>query len=951
MSEQKPTRLAKAATYFNVGREEILDYLISKGFSIDNNPNAKIEESMFAALNEKFSSEHDQRAESSLLGKNKEDSEFSSAHSVENEDKKTISIEEPKIETPKAEPIIETLQVIEEQKNIEDSSIEKSEIKLTGPKIIGKVSLDDLAPKKKKSKQIEESKETKKQDEVIDVKEIKESEEVKKDEVIEIIEEEKVTLETVTTEVEENFIDESLIKEEFVETKVENEKEEDASVEHIKTNFQKLKGAQVLGTINLDEFKKEPKPKVVPPLTNNNNKKRTRIKENGGNPDKTRVKFDNVQKNTAFKKPVKTDKPIEKQEGPSVLSNKEIEENIRKTEARMNASLSKGTRQKIRKKKREELNEKNRLNEEVVNEKLLKITEFITVSDLASLMNISPTQIITFCFGMGVVVSINQRLDAEIIELITSEFEFEVEFISLEDANQVEEEIDNEEDLESRAPIVTIMGHVDHGKTSLLDYIRRANVANKEAGGITQHIGAYDVMVPKHDRKITFIDTPGHEAFTAMRARGAKLTDVAVIVIAADDKVMPQTKEAISHAQSANVPMIFALNKIDKEGANPDGVRSQLSEMNLLVESWGGKFQEQEISAKKGLGIDELLEKILLEADMLELKANPKKLATGTVIEASLDKGRGYVATVLVLGGTLNVGDFIVAGSCFGKIKAMTDHLGNKLTKVLPGEPVQILGLNGAPSAGETFREYNDEQEAKQIAYKRSQIEREQGMRTKKHITLDEIGRRLALGTFKELNIIIKGDVDGSVQALTDSLIKLSTDEIQVNVLHRAVGAISESDVLLATASDAIIIGFQVRPSAQAKLLAEKESIDIRHYSVIYQAIDEVKAAMEGMLEPTIEEKITGNLEVLEIFKIPKVGTIAGCMVKDGKVYKNSKVRVIREGIVVYSGTLDSLKRFKDDVKEVVHGQDCGMNIKNYNDVMVGDIIEAYEEIEIKRTL
>lgn len=951
MSEQKPTRLAKAATYFNVGREEILDYLISKGFSIDNNPNAKIEESMFAALNEKFSSEHDQRAESSLLGKNKEESEFSSAHSVENEDKKTISIEEQKIETPKAEPIIETLQVIEEQKNIEDSSIEKSEIKLTGPKIIGKVSLDDLAPKKKKSKQIEESKETKKQDEVIDVKEIKESEEVKKDEVIEIIEEEKVTLETVTTEVEENLIDESLIKEEFVETKVENEKEEDASVEHIKTNFQKLKGAQVLGTINLDEFKKEPKPKVVPPSTNNNNKKRTRIKENGGNPDKTRVKFDNVQKNTAFKKPVKTDKPIEKQEGPSVLSNKEIEENIRKTEARMNASLSKGTRQKIRKKKREELNEKNRLNEEVVNEKLLKITEFITVSDLASLMNISPTQIITFCFGMGVVVSINQRLDAEIIELITSEFEFEVEFISLEDANQVEEEIDNEEDLESRAPIVTIMGHVDHGKTSLLDYIRRANVANKEAGGITQHIGAYDVMVPKHDRKITFIDTPGHEAFTAMRARGAKLTDVAVIVIAADDKVMPQTKEAISHAQSANVPMIFALNKIDKEGANPDGVRSQLSEMNLLVESWGGKFQEQEISAKKGLGIDELLEKILLEADMLELKANPKKLATGTVIEASLDKGRGYVATVLVLGGTLNVGDFIVAGSCFGKIKAMTDHLGNKLTKVLPGEPVQILGLNGAPSAGETFREYNDEQEAKQIAYKRSQIEREQGMRTKKHITLDEIGRRLALGTFKELNIIIKGDVDGSVQALTDSLIKLSTDEIQVNVLHRAVGAISESDVLLATASDAIIIGFQVRPSAQAKLLAEKESIDIRHYSVIYQAIDEVKAAMEGMLEPTIEEKITGNLEVLEIFKIPKVGTIAGCMVKDGKVYKNSKVRVIREGIVVYSGTLDSLKRFKDDVKEVVHGQDCGMNIKNYNDVMVGDIIEAYEEIEIKRTL
>jgi translation initiation factor IF-2 len=552
---------------------------------------------------------------------------------------------------------------------------------------------------------------------------------------------------------------------------------------------------------------------------------------------------------------------------------------------------------------------------------------------------------------MGVVVSINQRLDAEIIELIASEYDFEVEFISIEDSNMIEEEEDDPADLESRAPIVTIMGHVDHGKTSLLDYIRNASVAKKEAGGITQHIGAYDVLVPKLDRKITFIDTPGHEAFTAMRARGAKLTDIAVIVIAADDKVMPQTREAISHALSANVPMIFAYNKMDKDGANPDGVRTQLSEMNLLVESWGGKYQEQEISAKKGMGIDDLLEKILLEADMLELKANPKKIATGTVIEASLDKGRGYVATVLVLGGTMEVGDFIVAGSCYGKVKAMTDHKGNKVKKVLPGEPIQILGLNGAPSAGEVVRQFNDEQEAKQIAYKRSQIEREQGIRTKKHITLDEIGRRLALGTFKELNIIIKGDVDGSVQALTDSLIKLSTDEIQVNILHRAVGAISESDVLLATASDAIIIGFQVRPSAQAKLLAEKEHIDIRHYSVIYQAIDEIKAAMEGMLEPTVEEKITGNLEVLEVFKIPKIGSIAGCMVKDGKVYRTSKIRIIREGIVVHTGVLDSLKRYKDDVKEVVHGQDCGLNIKNYNDIQSGDIIEAYEEIEVKRTL
>lgn len=613
--------------------------------------------------------------------------------------------------------------------------------------------------------------------------------------------------------------------------------------------------------------------------------------------------------------------------------------------------VPKNLRQKLRKKKRDDHAEKAQQLADIENDGKLKITEFITVSELASLMNKQPTELITFCFGMGLVVSINQRLDAEIIELLASEYDYEVEFISVEDSTEIEEEVDNPEDLTSRAPIITIMGHVDHGKTSLLDYIRNANVANKEAGGITQHIGAYDVKVPKHDRKITFIDTPGHEAFTAMRARGAKLTDVAIIVVAADDKVMPQTREAISHAQSANVPMIFAINKIDKPGANPEGVRTQLSEMNILVESWGGKFQDQEISAKSGLGIEELLEKILLEADMLELKANAKKLSTGTVIEASLDKGRGYVATVLVLSGTLNVGNFLVVGSNYGKIKAMYDHTGTKVTKVYPGEPVQILGLNGAPSAGEMFREFKDEQEAKNIAYKRSQLEREQGIRTKKHITLDEIGRRLALGTFKELNIIIKGDVDGSVQALSDSLTKLSTPEVQVNILHKAVGAITESDVLLASASDAIIIGFQVRPSAQAKAIAERESIDIRHYSVIYQAIDEIKAAMEGMLEPTVEEKVTGNIEIKEIFKITKIGTIAGCYVTDGKVTKTSKVRIIREGIVVHSGKLASLKRFKDDVKEVIHGQDCGLNIDNFNDIQVGDIIEAYEEIEIKRKL
>jgi translation initiation factor IF-2 len=941
MAEQKPTRLAKAATYFNVGREEILEFLISKGFSIDNNPNAKIEDAMFVALAEKYEVEHNQREESNLLGKKETGASAPEVVEVVEE----VKVEPASVveETPVKviEPIAESI----EEAPAEEAKLEAPKVVLTGPKVLGKMNLEDLEPRKKTKFKKEEPAP------VVPPKKEKNVEKV--EEVVVVNEEPLVEIPVVKEEPAPAPAEEEKIEAPVAE-KIEPKADDpaDDTVEHIATKFQKLEGAKVLGTINLDEFKKKETPKPAP---KGQDKKRTRITDNKTTGDKTRVKFDNASKDNAFQKPKKTfdkdKKEVKKSDEPQVLSEKEIEDNIKRTEARMNASLSKGQRQKIRKKKREEIHEKLRQNEEVENDKLLKITEFITVSDLASLMALSATQLISFCFGMGVVVSINQRLDAEIIELIASEYDFEVEFISIEDSNMIEEEEDDPADLESRAPIVTIMGHVDHGKTSLLDYIRNASVAKKEAGGITQHIGAYDVLVPKLDRKITFIDTPGHEAFTAMRARGAKLTDIAVIVIAADDKVMPQTREAISHALSANVPMIFAYNKMDKDGANPDGVRTQLSEMNLLVESWGGKYQEQEISAKKGMGIDDLLEKILLEADMLELKANPKKIATGTVIEASLDKGRGYVATVLVLGGTMEVGDFIVAGSCYGKVKAMTDHKGNKVKKVLPGEPIQILGLNGAPSAGEVVRQFNDEQEAKQIAYKRSQIEREQGIRTKKHITLDEIGRRLALGTFKELNIIIKGDVDGSVQALTDSLIKLSTDEIQVNILHRAVGAISESDVLLATASDAIIIGFQVRPSAQAKLLAEKEHIDIRHYSVIYQAIDEIKAAMEGMLEPTVEEKITGNLEVLEVFKIPKIGSIAGCMVKDGKVYRTSKIRIIREGIVVHTGVLDSLKRYKDDVKEVVHGQDCGLNIKNYNDIQSGDIIEAYEEIEVKRTL
>ena len=565
------------------------------------------------------------------------------------------------------------------------------------------------------------------------------------------------------------------------------------------------------------------------------------------------------------------------------------------------------------------------------------------------MLDVKPTEIITKCFSLGVMVSINQRLDAEIIELIADEYGYEIEFISASDTEDFTNDVDAEEDLAPRAPVVTIMGHVDHGKTSLLDYIRQANVAAKEAGGITQHIGAYEVETPKG--KITFLDTPGHEAFTAMRARGAKLTDVAVIVIAADDDIMPQTKEAISHAQSAGVPMIFAINKIDKPGANPDNVKNRLSQMNLVIEAWGGNYQSQDISAKLGTNVDLLLEKIAIQAELLELKANPNKPAFGAVIEASLDKGRGYVATLLVDAGTLKVGDFLVAGSSSGKVKAMFNHKEEKVDKVGPAQPVQILGLDGAPAAGERFKVFPTEQEGKTMAAKRSQLEREHGLRTQKHITLDEIGRRLALGTFKELNVIVKGDVDGSIEALSDSLEKLSTEEIQVNILHKGVGAITETDIMLASASDAIIIGFQVRPSPQARKVADHEGVEIRLYSVIYKAIEEITAAMEGMLEPTIEEKITGNLQIREVFKITKVGTVAGCIVTDGKIKRDSKVRIIRDGIVQYSGVLASLKRFKDDVKEVVSGQDCGLNIKNFNNIEEGDIIEAYTEIEVQRTL
>ncbi|KQS27117.1 translation initiation factor IF-2 [Dyadobacter sp. Leaf189] len=635
------------------------------------------------------------------------------------------------------------------------------------------------------------------------------------------------------------------------------------------------------------------------------------------------------------------------------VSDKEVSDNIKATMARMGGgntrNMARGGKGG-RRRDRADQNDANGFGDEET--KVLRVTEFVSANDLASLMDVTVQEVISVCMSMGMFVSINQRLDAEAITFIADEFGFEVAFISAEEEvqNDVQEEVDDEESLVERAPIVTIMGHVDHGKTSLLDYIRQENVASGEAGGITQHIGAYSVKT-KTGKQVTFLDTPGHEAFTAMRARGANVTDVVIIVIAADDSVMPQTREAINHAQVAGAPIVFAFSKVDKPGANTEKIREELANMNLLVEEWGGKYQTQEISSKSGLGIDELLEKVLLEAELLELKANPNRRAVGTVVEASLDKGRGYVTTILVQTGTLKVGDVVLAGSHYGKVKAMTDYLGKRLKTAGPSTPVQLLGLNGAPQAGDRFNVFENERDARDIATKREQIQREQSIRTRKHITLEEIGRRKAIGSFRELNLIVKGDVDGSVEALSDSLLQLSTSEVQVNIIHKAVGQISESDVNLAIASDAIIVGFQVRPSSNAKKMAEQDQIEIRHYSVIYQAIDEIKDAMTGMLAPTIEEIITGNIEIREVFKISRVGTIAGCYVTDGYVKRSNKIRVIRDGIVLYTGEIDSLKRYKDDVQEVRNGYECGLSVKNYNDIEIGDIIESFELREVKRTL
>jgi translation initiation factor IF-2 len=927
-------RLMAAAKEFNIGKDTLIDFLTSKGFSgEDLKPTAKLTEDMYRTLQQEFQQDKVAKQNAEKIELNKAAAPAEPKKKKDEEDlsfKKKETPAPPAVEKPApvAEPPAEAKKP--ETPEIAPTELTKVEApELEAPKVVTKIDLDaiDSSTRPKKSaKKTEEKKPAAKKEKAP---------------------------EAVQPPVAEIPVPE------------EPKPDAPAAIENIKA--ERLEGPKILGKIELpvdndtrpkreaeDKRKRKRIPmerKTVPPPSQGqqqgqrpggfNQGQRPGGGQNrpGGGSDRNR--FGN-NKPAGGGGNRREDKEIDA---------KEIQDKIKETQAKLAGGTGKGKslKAKMRKARRDERAEQREGDNEVSNK--LQVTEFISVSELANLMDVSFADVISKCMSLGIMVSINQRLEADVIELVASEFNYEVEFIGVEDAADLneEEEEELEEDQKPRAPIVTIMGHVDHGKTSLLDLIRNTNVIAGEAGGITQHIGAYEVTL-ETGRRITFLDTPGHEAFTAMRARGAKVTDIAVIVVAADDAVMPQTKEAISHAQAAGVPMIFAINKIDKDGANPTKIYEQLSQMNILVESWGGKFQSQEISAKKGLNIDLLMEKILLEADVLELKANPSKNANGTVIEATLDKGRGYVATVLVQNGTLNQGDMIVSGQHFGKVKAMYNERNQRITTAPPSTPVLILGLNGAPQAGETFKEYDDEAMAKEKAYQRGQILREQGMRAKKHITLDEIGRRLALGNFKELNVIIKGDVDGSVEALSDSLQKLSTQEIVVKVIHKAVGAITESDVTLANASDAIIIGFNVRPTLQAARLAENDGIQIKLYSIIYTAIDEIKSAMEGMLEPGVEEKILANVEVKEVYKFDKA-TVAGCIVISGKIARNNRVRLVRDGIVIYTGELGSLKRYKDDVKDVPTNMECGLTIKNYANLEPKDIVEAFEEVEVKRTL
>ena len=998
-AENKTLRLSKVARELNVGISTIVEYLNKKGKKIESSPNTKIDTGVYEMLLKAFPHDREIKAVSEnivsvrpketiiqaedIVAKQKDieedfvdtreiiiksstmdfKSEKAKAKKEKSEDKKKDekaeikTKEEPIKVDKKAEKVEEKTE--ENKPDTVDKTEKEDKQKDTNVKILGKIDLDSINSKVKPERKTKAQKEKEKAEKKKATEQQKDKAKEKKQQP-----EKQKSIKT-DGNVKSEKLEKPVKTEDKPQQKAEQENvkqaQEENKVQFIKTKYVKLDGPKITGEkIDLTAFEKKKKQPVassskgkIEKDSGKDKKKRKRIKPS---PVQADQKQQSVVTGVANAKKDKNKhakakkEPVKKQE----LSEVEIEKQIKETLARL-SPMGKSKTSKHRRDKRQIVSQhiQEERQHELEEQKVLKVTEFVTANELATMMNVPVTKIIASCMTLGMFVSINQRLDAEAIQLIADEFGFTVKFVSADvvEAISNEDEEDREEDLRPRSPIVTVMGHVDHGKTSLLDYIRKTNVIAGEAGGITQHIGAYEVVLPESGKKITFLDTPGHEAFTAMRARGAKMTDLAIIVIACDDKIMPQTIEAINHAQAAGVPIIFALNKIDKPGADPDRIKSELANMNLLVEEWGGKIQSQEISAKKGINVDLLLEKVLLEAEMLDLKGNPNKRAKGTVIESSLDKGRGYVAKILVQDGTIRQGDVVLAGSTYGKVKAMYNERNKLLKEAGPSTPVLLLGLNGAPQAGDIFNVMPSEKEAKDLASRRTQLQREQGLRTQKHITLDEIGRRIAIGDFKQLDLIVKADVDGSVEALSDSLLKLSTPEVQVNVIHKSVGQITESDVLLATASNAIIIGFQVRPSVGARKLAEQEQIDIRLYSIIYTAINELKDAIEGMLSPEIQEKIVANLEVKETFKISKVGTIAGCICLDGKINRQTNVRIIRDGIVVYTGRLASLKRFKDDVKEVVMGQDCGLNIENFNDIKVGDIIEGYEEIEIKRTL
>ncbi len=893
MADNATIRLNKVLRELNISLDRAVDFLASKGHTIDARPTTKISEEVHQVLLDEFQTDMSKKVASIEVGEEKR------------KEKEAIRLQ---LEQEQEE------RRLAREKRSAATEVVKAKAELSGPKMVGKI---DLESKKKPA--------PKKKEEEVPAP----------------------VVEEVEKKVEEVIVEKPAEKEEKKPEKAAEKKEVEKVVEEapetIETKYQKLSGPKIMGDkIDLTKFEKPKKKKeqAAKADPNDRKKRRRRIISDSGPRSGGRGKVGDKR----GVRPGVTSKVEPTEE--------EVQKQVRETLEKLQGKSKKGKGAKYRRDKRDQHRQQSEkdLEQQELENKVLKVTEFVTAGEVATMMDVPTTQIISACMSLGIMVTMNQRLDAETLSIVAEEFGYEVEFVTADIEEAIEEEADAPEDLKSRAPIVTVMGHVDHGKTSLLDYIRQENVIAGESGGITQHIGAYGVEL-ENGQKIAFLDTPGHEAFTAMRARGAQVTDIAIIVIAADDDIMPQTKEAISHAQAAGVPIVFAINKIDRPSANPEKIKEGLAAMNLLVEDWGGKIQSHDISAKTGAGVKELLEKVLLEAELLELKANPDKLASGTVVEAFLDKGRGYVSTVLVLAGTLEIGDYVLAGTCSGKIKAMQDERGKIVKKAGPATPISILGLDGAPQAGDKFNVLQDEREAKQIAAKRSQLLREQSVRTQRHITLDEIGRRIALGDFKELNIILKGDVDGSVEALTDSFQKLSTDEIQVNIIHKGVGAITESDVLLASASDAIVIGFNVRPMGNARDIADKEEIDIRMYSIIYDAINDLKDAMEGMLSPEIKEEITGTAEIRETFKISKIGTIAGCMVTSGKIFRNSNIRLIRDGVVIYTGLLSSLKRFKDDVKEVAKGYDCGLQIKNYNDIRENDIVEAFQEVAVKKTL